>query len=193
MPRLWRIPTNTGKNSELSKFLDEMPVTIPDEENSEINIKILQKYYESLNNILKKMDEHFTTPAPGQIDILPSHPRPEPARILNAPMLSFDLPIVIERIKQEDEWISGKHNAMTLMKSPKMSIVLIAMHEGNEMKMHRAEGPVSIYIIEGKLQLTTENESALIIKDHLLTLHEKIKHSLMAIEETTFLLTMVNL
>lgn len=42
------------KNPELSKFLDEMPVTIPDEEHPEINIKILQKYYESLNNILKK-------------------------------------------------------------------------------------------------------------------------------------------
>ena len=138
------------------------------------------------------MDEHFTTQATGQAEVLPSHPRPDSGRLLDAPMLSFDLPAVTEKIKQEQDWISGKHNAITLMKSGRLRIVLIAMHEGNEMKMHQAEGPVSIQIIEGKLELTTENESVVLYKDHLLTLHEKIKHGLIASEETTFLLTMVN-
>ena len=39
---------------ELSKYLSEMSVTIPDDSNPEINIKILEDYYESLENILKK-------------------------------------------------------------------------------------------------------------------------------------------
>lgn len=39
---------------ELSKYLSEMHVTIPDDSNPDINIKILQDYYESLENILKK-------------------------------------------------------------------------------------------------------------------------------------------
>jgi hypothetical protein len=39
---------------ELSKYLSEMPVTIPDDSDPEINIKILKDYYESLENILKK-------------------------------------------------------------------------------------------------------------------------------------------
>ena len=39
---------------ELSKYLSEMPVTIPDDSNPDINIKILQDYYESLENILQK-------------------------------------------------------------------------------------------------------------------------------------------
>lgn len=39
---------------ELSKYLSEMPVTIPDDSNPDINIKILQDYYKSLENILKK-------------------------------------------------------------------------------------------------------------------------------------------
>ena len=39
---------------ELSEFLNEMPVTIPNESNPEINIKILKDYYESLQQILKK-------------------------------------------------------------------------------------------------------------------------------------------
>ncbi|NEW84496.1 MAG: hypothetical protein GZ094_19315 [Mariniphaga sp.] len=44
------------KHPELSKQLDEMPITIPDESNPEINIKILKEYLDSLNNILKKYD-----------------------------------------------------------------------------------------------------------------------------------------
>ena len=39
---------------ELSKYLSEMPVTIPDDSNPDVNIKILQDYYESLENILQK-------------------------------------------------------------------------------------------------------------------------------------------
>lgn len=39
---------------ELSKYLEEMPVTIPDSKNPEINIKILQDYYNSLDSLLKK-------------------------------------------------------------------------------------------------------------------------------------------
>ena len=43
---------------ELSKYLIEMPVTIPDTNNPEINIKILNDYYESLNTILHKYAEN---------------------------------------------------------------------------------------------------------------------------------------
>jgi hypothetical protein len=39
---------------ELSKYLLEMPVTIPDISNPEINSKTLTDYYESLENMLKK-------------------------------------------------------------------------------------------------------------------------------------------
>ena len=37
---------------ELSKYLNEMPVTIPTEENPEINTTILNNYYESLLRML---------------------------------------------------------------------------------------------------------------------------------------------
>jgi hypothetical protein len=40
------------KHNELSKFLDEMPITIPNENKPEINNKVLQEYYDSLLNVL---------------------------------------------------------------------------------------------------------------------------------------------
>jgi hypothetical protein len=42
------------KHPELIPFLNELPVTIPDESSPEITVKILQEYYESLQNMLKK-------------------------------------------------------------------------------------------------------------------------------------------
>jgi hypothetical protein len=42
------------KHPELSKYIDEMPVTIPNVESPEINAKILQDYYNSLDSMLKK-------------------------------------------------------------------------------------------------------------------------------------------
>lgn len=39
---------------ELMKFLNEMPITIPDEKKPEINTKILEDYLNSLQEMLKK-------------------------------------------------------------------------------------------------------------------------------------------
>ena len=42
------------ESPELSKFLGEMPVTIPDENNPEMNAAVLKNYYESLRDLLSK-------------------------------------------------------------------------------------------------------------------------------------------
>ncbi|WP_395050227.1 hypothetical protein [Flavobacterium sp.] len=43
---------------ELSKYILEMPVTIPNVENPEMNSKALQDYYDSLNVLLKDYTEN---------------------------------------------------------------------------------------------------------------------------------------
>jgi hypothetical protein len=41
------------KHPELMNFLNEMPVTIPNEKHPHINISVLKKYYESLLSVLE--------------------------------------------------------------------------------------------------------------------------------------------
>lgn len=41
------------KYPELSEYLGEMPVTIPDKKNPEINSKNLREYFDSLTSILE--------------------------------------------------------------------------------------------------------------------------------------------
>lgn len=48
------------KYPELSKFISEMPITIPDVESPEINCGILKDYYDSLEAMMKKYAQnHF--------------------------------------------------------------------------------------------------------------------------------------
>ncbi len=48
------------KYPELSKYLGEMPVTIPDTKSPEINSDDLRAYYDSLNSLLKSyIHEHL--------------------------------------------------------------------------------------------------------------------------------------
>ncbi|MEO8234136.1 MAG: hypothetical protein ABI549_01875 [Flavobacterium sp.] len=46
---------------ELIKYLNEMQVTIPNVSAPEINSKILQDYYESLENLLRKYAPNHTS------------------------------------------------------------------------------------------------------------------------------------
>jgi hypothetical protein len=48
--------TMTIKESfpELTKYIEEMPITIPNNSNPQINLKSLKDYYDSLENLMKK-------------------------------------------------------------------------------------------------------------------------------------------
>ena len=181
------------KHPELIKFLNEMPFTVPSVKRPAIKNRILKNILNRLN--IYKMDTHSNSSLLNgeNTGILLSHPRPAYNRPLDAKLLVFDLPVEVAKMKQECNWIDGKHNAITLMKSENITMVLIAMQQGHDMKLHQAKGPLIINIIEGKLMFTAEEEPVLLHKDQVLSLHENIKHELFAVEETIFLLTVVNL
>jgi hypothetical protein len=47
------------KYPELSKYISEMPITIPNVPSPEINAKILQEYYNSLEAIMNKYAQNI--------------------------------------------------------------------------------------------------------------------------------------
>jgi quercetin dioxygenase-like cupin family protein len=113
-------------------------------------------------------------------------------RSQNASLLTFDLPALIEKMKQSDTWAQGEFNAMVLLKSPDKQIVLTALHEGTEIKSFQSNDLITFQIIEGKVKFHTRKESVILDKGQLLTLHENIKYKLITKEETVFLLTIAN-
>jgi quercetin dioxygenase-like cupin family protein len=112
-----------------------------------------------------------------------------PDRVMDGPFLNFDLYEVIGKIKQEDTWKKGERNAITLLKNSYMRIVLIALHQQMEISFHQSDKVMSLQLIEGKINFKTGDESLMLQKGSLLILHDDVQHTLSAIEETTFLLT----
>ena len=111
-------------------------------------------------------------------------------RPLDGAWLSFDLPVMLKRIKAEDTWHSSSRNAMTLMKSRGQRIVLIAMHRKTEIPMHRADGQLSLQVIQGSLRVHTDAQAITLGKGELLALHAEIPHAIEAMRESAFLLTL---
>jgi len=116
--------------------------------------------------------------------------RPEGDRVIDAPMVAVDLSEAMKQVKKEASWGNSDRNAITVFKSNGMRIVLIALHKGAVMNTHTAQGIISVQVLEGKMIFATDIRSSELIKEQMLVLHEGIPHSVTAIEETTFLLTL---
>jgi quercetin dioxygenase-like cupin family protein len=121
-----------------------------------------------------------------------SRPRPDSDRPLEAPLLPFDLATISKRIKNEADWATYNHNAITLIKNAGMRVVLIAMNEGNKVKMHLSDGEISVHVTEGQLEFNNAAGSVVLTKGQLLALQADTRYELVASRVTTFLLTMTN-
>ncbi|MEO5997556.1 MAG: cupin domain-containing protein [Chitinophagaceae bacterium] len=116
--------------------------------------------------------------------------RPDGGRSIDSSLLFMDLPVLMEQIKNEAAWKTSDRNAITVFKSENMRIVLIALHEGTEVKRHTANGTISVQVMEGQIKFSTDKQSLQLNKGQMLTLHERIPHSVLAIKEAMFLLTL---
>lgn len=118
-------------------------------------------------------------------------PQRTQGHLLDAPLLSINIPAFIEQIKQEITWKESDRNTITVFKTNGMRIVLIALHKGAEMATHTAKGIISVQVLEGQIKFTTDAQTSALNRGHMLTLHEGIAHSVLAIEESVFLLTLI--
>jgi len=113
-------------------------------------------------------------------------------RIINSSLRTFDLPTLIDKMKHENSWTKGELNSMILLKRPEKQIVLAALHEETEIKSFQSNDSITFQIIEGKLTFHGQNESIILEKGQLMTLHDNINYSLTTKEETILLLTIAN-
>ena len=116
--------------------------------------------------------------------------RPAGDRPIDASLVTIDLPMFMQQIRDESTWKDGKRNAITVFKTNGLRVVLIALHEGVGMARHTADGMITVQVLEGVLQFNTDTTSVKLSKGQMLALHEGIPHSVSALEETLFLLTL---
>jgi quercetin dioxygenase-like cupin family protein len=119
-------------------------------------------------------------------DTYPCH---VPDRLLDDYLLTFDFPAIIAKVKNEDAWKKGDRNAITLLKSSNLRIVLIALKDQAEINFHHSGNLASVQLLEGFVNFKTENNTVILKKGSLLTFHDKVEHTMIAGEESVILLT----
>ena len=71
-----------------------------------------------------------------------------------------------------------------------MRIVLMGLHPKAELTPHKANGVISVQVIEGKINFVTEEKTCSLDKGQMIALKENVTHSVVAVEEAFVLLTL---
>ena len=116
--------------------------------------------------------------------------RPVGGRIMDAPLVSIDVPGFIKEIKSETAWKKNDRNAITIYKTDGMRIVLVALHEDAVMAKHTANGVISVQVLDGEIVFNTDHQSVVLKKGQMIALHKGEPHSVAAAKESVFLLTL---
>ncbi len=116
--------------------------------------------------------------------------RPDGERLLNAALVEMNLNEFIMQIRSEPNWANRDRNSVTIFKSDSMRIVLLGLHENAELKPHKANGVISVQVLEGKIEFTAGDQTAYLEKGQMIALQENIMHSVKALAESFFLLTL---
>jgi len=108
---------------------------------------------------------------------------------LTAPLMNFDLAKEIEQLHQEEAWLRIGRNSKTLVKQPDFRIVLVALKAGKKLEEHEADARISIQTLSGRVTLQLPDQAVDLPTGHLLALDRAIRHDVVAMKESVFLLT----
>jgi len=110
-------------------------------------------------------------------------------RALDLPIMAFATEQEIAKLKASDQWRRESRAALTLVKTPVVTIVLVALHTGAVLKEHHAEGPITVAVLEGAIRFKASGEERVLRRGGLLALGRAIEHEVEALEESAFVLT----
>ena len=116
-----------------------------------------------------------------------AHRRPH-ASPMNEPLMEFDLPAEIDRLRAETTWSTGQ-NARTLVKYADFRLVLTALQAKTRIPEHKTEGRISVHVLSGHIHLRAAGRTYSLRPGSLLALDHGMPHDVEALEESAFLLT----
>jgi len=107
--------------------------------------------------------------------------------------------VLVRHLKRDEQMIDqdllARHgrSARPLMKDGPLRLTLIALAAGGGMPSHRAEGPVSIHLLEGDVVLDVEEREYALEPGEVLVLASGVQHGVRSSGGCVLLLTVVHL
>lgn len=106
-------------------------------------------------------------------------------------MIHTNIQQAIRRLKEAPAWSQpGGRSSETLVKYSDFRVVLVAMKAGIKLADHHADGPISVQVIQGRVGINLANGETVDLRDgDIVALERALKHEVVALEESVFLLT----
>lgn len=105
---------------------------------------------------------------------------------------TINLQLLIKKMRRSLTWAMGEPNTNILLNNQKKQVVLTVLPSDTEVVSLQSSDSITFRVIEGRLKLESKNRTVYINKGLDLTLNDKEEYTLSNIEETAYLLTMVN-
>ncbi|MGV3719879.1 MAG: cupin domain-containing protein [Actinomycetota bacterium] len=111
------------------------------------------------------------------------------SRLVTEELHLFDLGSTLQGLRSEPEYDRNGRNGTTLVKNPDLRVVLMALRDGGAMAEHHAPGPITVQALEGKIEFSTGGAVHVLTPGKLLALPSGQPHSVKAVQDSAFLLT----
>lgn len=123
--------------------------------------------------------------APRQRESLPRHPE------LGDEVIRRNINDELEKLNDAPSLqLAAGRSSETIVKYPEFRIVLVRMKHGSYMSHHRAEGPISVHTVLGKIRVhLPDDRMEELAPGDLLALERGLEHDVEALEDCAFLLT----
>ena len=112
-------------------------------------------------------------------------------RRIDAPMLAHHVDEQVRLLKSEPEWQTGVEDGITLAKYPHMRVVLVALKKGIRMKEHKVKGPMSLFVVSGKVTLIADKQEFQLKQKWHFTLRTAVLHDVQANTDAVILMTIM--
>lgn len=106
-------------------------------------------------------------------------------------LLSFSIDSETDKLKSENAWLNGSRNAVTLQKDKNLRVVLISLHKGVTLHEHKVEGPITLFVVSCKINFFAGKDKVSADSNGFIVLDKAIPHDVEALEDTTFILTII--
>ncbi len=110
-------------------------------------------------------------------------------RLLAGPVLYFNLEDELAQLHEDPEWGARHRNAVTLLKEPHLSVVLVALQKGERLSEHKTSGPFTLQVVKGTVRVGVDHEARTVSTRGLVAMEQGVPHEVTALEDSAVLLT----
>lgn len=95
------------------------------------------------------------------------------------------------KFQEEVSYQKGQVVSKTLAQNKAVSLTLFSFDKGEEISSHSSSGDAMVQVIDGRAQITIDNEVYFLNKDETIIMPAGLPHALFAVEPFKMLLTVI--